>query len=283
MNLLTQRVLAAIGLVLSSGQSAIAFAAAPVNQIPSCYAANKIEFAPPPPVKHYFILIDQTAPLDTNLQSALATITKDIVKPGTAFSIYAFSAYSQGRYLDLKATGVLEPPIPKKSRSSIGVKVLKRFDECMAGQYRYGLGLALKAELASVLQSSAQLQKSDVIAALASVAPQIRASKSPNKVVLVVSDMLENSSISSFYDKAGVRHIDPAKELGNVVANRMIADFDGASAYVMGAGMVYETDKPVYRNPQTMRALNDFWSGYFQKSNARLAEFGQPTLLNPVR
>lgn len=270
--------------ILMGGHASTSHAAAPVNQIPSCYAANSgVQIPVSKPERHLFILIDQTTPLDVNLQQSLATITRSLVKPGTAFSIYSFSAYSQGRYLDLKATGILETSIPKEERGSIGVKVLKNFDDCMAGQHRYGLNLALKAEQAAIQQSTNDLQKSDVISTLSEVSHQVKAANVARKIVLVVSDMLENSSISSFYSKNAARRIDPDKELANVSQNSMFGDFGGASIYVMGAGMAQETDKPIYRDPKTIQALKTFWVGYFSKSNGSLIEFGAPGLIGDVR
>lgn len=267
---------------LMASQVSAVFAAAPVNQIPSCYAVNPVQLPTPKPAKHLFILIDQTTPLDANLQSSLATITRSLVKPGTAFSIYSFSAYSQGRYLDLKAMGMLETSIPKNARGSIGVKVLKNFDKCMAGQYKYGLNLALKAEGAAVQHSATDLLKSDVISTLSEVSRQVKASNAPSKTILIVSDMLENSSVSSFYSKNATRRIDPEKELAIVAQNNMFGDFGEAAIYVMGAGLVQETDKPVYRDPKTMQALKHFWESYFKKSNGKLIEFGAPGLIGDV-
>jgi hypothetical protein len=268
---------------LMAGQVGAIYAAAPVNQIPSCYVVNPVRLPTPKPAKHLFILIDQTTPLDTNLQLSLATITRSLVKPGTAFSIYSFSAYSQGRYLNLKAMGILETPIPKNARGSIGVKVLKNFDKCMAGQYQYGLNLALKADQAAVQQSAIDLRKSDVISTLSEVSRQVKASNAPSKTILIVSDMLENSSVSTFYSKNTMRRIDPEKELAIVDQNNMFGDFDEAAIYVLGAGLVQETSKPVYRDPKTMQALKTFWDGYFKKSNGNLIEFGAPGLIGEVR
>ena len=66
----------------------------------------------------------------------------------------------------------------------------------------------------------------------------------------------------------------------------MLGDFAGARVYVIGAGVMPEGDTKkggVYRDPKTMDALAKFWALYFKASNADLAGFGQPALLNPVR
>lgn len=114
----------------------------------------------------------------------------------------------------------------------------------------------------------------------------MRQSKAQHKIVLLVSDMLENSSVTSFYANQAVRQINADKELKLVADNQLYGDFGGARVYVIGAGLLAEDakhPKGIYRSTQTMQALSKFWTGYFQKSNAELVEFGQPALLNPIR
>ncbi len=49
------------------------------------------------------------------------------------------------------------------------------------------------------------------------------------KVVFVVTDGLENSSVTSFYVRHGVRRIDPTKEMEKAESNHMIGNFGDAS------------------------------------------------------
>jgi hypothetical protein len=267
-----------------------ALAAAPQNQVPSCYAANKIAASAVPVDRDIFILLDQTVLLDAELQKALADASRAVLTPGTAFTILRFSAFSQNRYLDVVTAGVLEKPIPGKDRNDIGVKALKTFDACLKGQQDYGVKLALAAIGNTIMQSSADLAKSDVIASLSETSRIVKAAQAPRRIVFIVSDMLENSSVSSFYANNGVRKIDPVKELKGVETNRLFGDFGGASIFVMGAGIVPEAvgtkankqSTIQYRDPKTLAALKQFWSDYFSHSNAKLEEFGMPAMLAPI-
>lgn len=265
--------------------------AAPQNQIPSCYAANRITTVTSSVDREIFILLDQTVLLDAELQKALADSARSVLIPGTAFTVLRFSAFSQGRYLDVVAAGVLEKPIPDKERDAISVKALKTFDACMKGQQEYGIKLALTTIGNTIQQSSSDLAKSDVIGSLTETSRIVKASQAPRRIVFVVSDMLENSSISSFYSNNSVRKIDPDKELKAVEANHLFGDFGSASVFVMGAGIIPEElpgkgtkkTKIQYRDPKTLLALKQFWSEYFARSNAKLEEFGMPALLAPIR
>lgn len=219
------------------------------------------------------------------------TLEQAILMPGTAFTILRFSAFSQGRYLDVAAAGTLEKALPADERDAIGVKVLKSFDACLEGQLEYGIRFALSSVGTVISQSSAELAKSDVIASLSQTSRIVKTGKAPRRIVLVVSDMLENSSIANSYANNSVRKIAPGDELKAVGRHHLLGDFGGASVFVMGAGLIPEDAvggagkniKIRYRDPKTLAALKQFWSEYFERSNAKLEEFGMPALIVPIR
>lgn len=266
-------------------------AAAPLqaaDDIPSCYAANQLATPSQPLDRALFIVIDQTTLLDANLVRDLGQQLQALVVPNTAFQILSFSAYSQGRYLQPLARGVLEAPlVDKAARDATAVKQLKSLDNCLKSQLTYGTNLVAKTVGQAVQGASGDLAKSDVIGSLASVSKAVSEARAKTTTVLVVSDMLENSSISSFYTQDRMRQIDPAAELQKVRKANVLADFAGASIYVMGAGIVPEQagKKPAlnYRSTQSLESLRSFWDAFFAQSNARLVEFGTPALLRPIR
>lgn len=259
------------------------------NDIPSCYAANKLKIKPPQTEAEVFVLIDQTTPLDPSLQDAVRENAGRLIKAGSAFVIASFSSFGQGRYLEVLSAGALEGQIDPKSRDDISVKVLRNFDTCMAGQADFGRKSAAGALNKALTGTSPELAKSDVMGSLKELSSRVKQSAAKEKIVFLVSDMLENSGISSFYASKNVRAIDPAAELKKAQGSQVVGDFGGARVFVLGAGLVQENaggknkDSGVYRNPKTMSLLRQFWEGYFEASNAKLVEFGAPALLSPVK
>lgn len=256
------------------------------NQIPSCYAANGLDAKAAAPVRDITILIDQTTLLDEPLKRSIMQAVGELFVPGISFSVIRFSAYAQGRYTSVSARGVLEPPLGPKARNAIGVNVLKRFDACMGGQLAYGRKMAAKAINEALSGASSDLAKSDIFSALREASAIPRQSPAKDRLLILVSDMLENSAVTSFYANGAVRTINPEQELHKAEKGGLLADFGGARVYVIGAGLVAADTsgkKAVYRDPKTMRLLADFWAGYFGKSGASLAGFGQPELLTPIR
>lgn len=258
------------------------------NDIPSCYAANNL--TPPRSSEHeLFILVDQTTQLDARLQNSVRENVGRLVVPGSGFLVASFSAFSQGRYLEVLLAGTLEAPIPTKARDDIGVKLLRNFDKCMQDQLSYGRKVAATALDRAMSGTSPDLARSDIMASLKELSGRVRESTAREKIVFVVSDMLEYSSISSFYANRNVRLLDPAKEIKTAEAAQQIGDFAGARIFVLGAGFIKENaadnskDTGIYRDPKTLGALKQFWEQYFTRSNAQLIEFGTPALLSPVR
>lgn len=278
---LTALAAATLGLATLSGA-----AAAPVNQIPSCYAAGKLDVKPAPAQRAFFIVLDETVVLDDALKRSLWELVKPVIGPGTDVSVYRFSAYSQGKYLDVVASGLLETPLPAKARDDISVPKLKTFDACMTGQAQFGLNLARNAIGKVLADSTFDLAKSDIDGSLFALAKVVKDSKAPVRTVLLVSDMLENSTVSSFYQNKGVRNVDPAAELKKVDSAKLFGDFGGANVYVMGAGLIQAVPgarNAQYRDTKTMSSLQQFWTGYFERSNAKLEAFGTPALLTVIK
>lgn len=259
------------------------------NDVPSCYAANKIQVENPQTELELIVLVDQTTPLDADLQNSVRENVGRLIKGTSAFVIGSFSSFGQGRYLEVLSSGTLEGPIAQKVRDDISVKTIKNFDQCIAGQIDYGRKVAAGALNKALNGSSPDLSKSDIMGALKELSARVRQSTAKDKVVFLVSDMLENSAISTFYANKNVRAIEPAVELRKAKAAQVIGDFGGARVFVLGAGLVQENhggknkDSGVYRNPKSMSLLREFWESYFESSNAKLVEFGAPALVNPVK
>lgn len=254
------------------------------NGIPSCYKANHMPI-PKSVMSELFVMVDQTTLLDENLKKQIMVNVDPHIIHGNSFVIGEFSSYAQGRYLNIVSSGRLEQPISEDKRYEISVRLLKNFDSCLASQLQFGRKKSAEGLKMVVSGSSSDIAKSDVISSLKEISDRVKKSTADRKIVLIVSDMLENSSISSFYSSKTVREIDPEKEMANVEKHNLFGDFGDAEVYVIGAGLLPEDSKKKngsYRPHQVMKPLEGFWQEWFKKSNAKLIEFGQPALLNPI-
>lgn len=251
------------------------------NDVPSCYAANQIT-----PIDHIgytrliYVLIDQTVGWNPDLEQSIFDNLNLNLLPGTKFVVAEFSAFSQGRYLDVLHTGIIEEPMPESQFDNTPIVKSRIFDACLIYQRPFAAALADQSVRAALQASSSSLNHSDIMSALKSVSTAMAADPAPQKLLFLVSDGLENSSVTSFYRHGSLRDIDPDAEIERAKKAGQFGNFGAARVYVIGGALPGTVT--TYRTPQMLENLEEFWQIYFQKSNADLVEFGEPALLEPV-
>jgi hypothetical protein len=259
-----------------------------VNDVPSCWAAARLAPSGAPYDRLVYVLLDQTVQLDPTLDQSVVDNTMRLLQPGTKFVIAEFSAFSQGHYLNVLHTGILEKPLPASRVSNTPIQAAKHLAQCLGMQRNFAERMVMTT-LAGVLKSStSSLDQSDIMQALKTVSTAVRDDTAKQKLVFVVTDGLENSSVTSFYAHNAARNIDPKAELAKAAAADEFGNFGGATIYVLGGAMMppaqhgTQAQMNGYRDPQTLLHLKQFWQGYFLHSDATLAEFGEPALVTPA-
>ena len=250
------------------------------NDVPSCYQALKMDNPNTTSEKELFILIDQTTPIDKNMMIYTYKNMMKYIKNGYAVTVASFSSNANGKYTDVAYSGKLEALLPDNAKYDISKKSLRKYEGCMNGQYKFAKKKATKALVKTLKGTNKKLPHSDIIKSLDDIADHIiKPSSSKEKVVLLVSDMIEHSSITSFYSKGSLKKVNTKSELAKIQKGNYMTDFSGAKVYVIGTGMV---GKNSYRDSKTLKALTNFWTAYFQSSNARLKAIGTPMLLEDI-
>lgn len=259
-----------------------------VDDVPSCYAATHIA----PPKKPYthliYILMDQTVKLPPALEQSAVNNALRMLQPGTKFVITEFSAFSQGHFLRVLHTGIIEKPLAKSRVGSTAMVAARHLNACLGMQKQFATKM-VASTMASVMKSStSSLDQSDIMLAMKTVAASIAQDPASQKVLFAITDGLENSSVTSFYSNGGVRIINPMAEISKAVKNNLLGNFGGASVYVLGGAVMPPATSGTlaqrngYRDPQALINLKDFWRQYFAKSDGKLMEFGEPALVEPV-
>ena len=199
------------------------------------------------------------------------------IKPGDSVQVIQFSSFNKDGFTNVEFKGRTDFPLSEDSRDHIRKSQLLNFDKCLKDQHQFFLariGVALKESFSP--QENTDF--SEVITALVDISKQIVSiADADEKVVLLVSDMLENSASTTFYHRCSVRNINAKKELDNVIARDELGNFDNARVYIMGAGLLPGGQN--YLSSKKMKLVEQFWSGYFSQSSADLKGFGKPLLL----
>jgi hypothetical protein len=249
------------------------------NDVPSCYGyADMSAYQPAPTGRELVVIIDQTTPLTTDLRRTALNAALRFVQPGDEVMIYQFSAYMADSYMRLPFEGRMEAPIEGARRDDIGMDSLRKLDRCLSQQQVFFAKLFTSKFDASVGTASTHIAKSEIMFSLRQIADDLSKRPASHRVVLLISDLLENSDFGSFYTRNTLRTIDPPAELKKAEANHLFTDFGGASVYVHAAGLVPADSKTNYRSGVAVKALQQFWTGYFKRSNANLEAFGAPSL-----
>lgn len=259
-----------------------------VNDVPSCYASVHIQPDATPYDRLIYVLLDQTVKLPTDLEQSVVNNALRLVQPGSKFVIAKFSAFSQKRYLEVVHTGILERPLAPSRVNSTSMRATRLLSRCLGMQAAFARQMAATAIARILKASSSSLDKSDVMLALKTVSKSVAADPAREKTVFVVTDGLENSSVTSFYANSAIRSINPSAQIAKAAAAHLFGDFAGAAVYVLGAAMMPPTaegtraQRDGYRDPSVLGNLKTFWRSYFAKSDACLVEFGEPALTRPV-
>lgn len=251
--------------------------------MPSCASFAKISEGNPQ--RLLTVVIDQTTLVDENLINKFNNIASEAIQPSTEVAIYTFSAFSQGEYFTRVFSAKVEDQLSEKDRYTLPKKALKIYDRCLS-QQKPAVVFQTESKIDNAMNGArADLAKSDIMYSLSQVAKDIKQNQASEKYLFLFSDMLENSAVTSFYYKNKVKQVDIDKEISIVEKAGMFADFGGAKIYVMGAGILSEKGKKkgVYRDPNTLQALNLFWKEWFKRSNARLIEFGMPEMRGAIQ
>lgn len=278
MKKVTLAVCAALALV-----SQISNAATLRNDVPSCTNDVPAEYYQLPNERELVILVDKTMAhsLDQGIKSELYQSVKRFIQPGDKIQLVEFSSFAQDSYTKVAFNGQLDTQLSDDHRSQIKKSVLKSLDKCLDKQHNFMLnkvGISLKA----AFQPQEKPTNTELIGTLSDISNQVLThSTAKRKVVLLISDMLENSDITSFYKNNQTRVINPQQELDRVSTSQMFANFNQADIYVIGTGVIPGNQQ--YISAQKMNKLESFWKDYFKQSNATLRGFGKPMLLGDIR
>ncbi|MGM0767900.1 MAG: hypothetical protein ACQEV6_07740 [Pseudomonadota bacterium] len=251
--------------------------ASPRDDFPSCYSVLGNE-APESqaPARELFVIVDQTLTLNVDLKRHAHEKIHEYLTPGDRFTLLTFSAYAQGRYASMPLTGKIDHRLSDDQRYVIGSTKLRAFDSCMAKQKTFVRKRIDASVKEAFEQASTGLPKTELMGSLANFGNGIISqSDARQKVILIVSDMMENSEAISFYGRGGIKNLDIQSSLEKVRKHGLLSNLEGANVNIVGAGI---SGNDGYLSQSTMRKMKDFWAAYFEQSGARLTGWGQPEL-----
>lgn len=246
----------------------------------SCYKA--VNQPSPEPREALFVLIDDSVGFDDNVNRRVTDMVVRWLQPGRHVEVLTFAAHISGHYAEVIMSGDVEPVPGDDFTDDLKRSERGKFEHCIRQQ----LPLARQALAATVQTALSKQDKgvsnSDLLVNISRAANRVAASKAPKKTVLVVSDMLENSTITSFYAGGKVRGIDASAELAKAEKAGVMAEFGGADVFIFGLGYLAANGpaaKDTYLDPKRSQPLTQFWKEYVNRSHGHIREIGVPLML----
>lgn len=229
-----------------------------------------------------FIVADESVGFDRNMIMRANEMMVEWLEPGRSIEIIRFSSGVKGRYTEVVTSGRLDPEPSENFVNDLKRSELGRFQKFHRQQLRMAKVQAQKALLSIIQTSNKAVPYSDIISNMKHVSHHIQQFKANRKVILVISDMFENSSVTSFYSKGHVKNINPAREMKKVAEAGMHADFGkNTTVYILGLGYFWSGEgsgEEKYLDPKRASKVADFWKQYFEVGHAQIGEIGMPLM-----
>lgn len=248
----------------------------------SCYSrTNTQQWQPSASGRQLTVVIDQTVVLPDALQHSVWDKISAFIKPGDEVKLYTFSALVPGQYMQLVADDTLDVPPSVSAKGNIPMDDLEDLESCLSQQNSRFTATWGRSLVKAMQESRSDIPKSEIMHSLKNIGEDLKASPANQRIIFLVSDMLENSDAASFYQRNQIRKLDVPKILANVKRQGLFANMDGASIYVLGAGLMTSSSSH-YIGGETLDSLQNFWQQWFSMSNAKLVAFGTPALNQPL-
>ena len=250
------------------------------NVIPSCYDLVDIEEASLPINRGLLVVVDNTIELDHALQRESFEKIVRFMGEGDRVVIVSFSAYVKDQYTRIMADARLDRMLSSDAAFTVPKPKLKELRLCLAGQKRSLQRVVVTALEVIYAESSNDLPNTELVETLAKTSREILpVLEARETFLLIVSDMMEHSDVTSFYKAGDIRTIDPEAEMRKVEESGVEPVYPGTIAYVIGAGY---TGTRKYRSAKVLRAVEDFWRLYMERAGGRLDTFGTPSMFGDI-
>jgi len=234
-----------------------------------------------------FVLVDQSVNYDEALKAKTMELVRNWTAEGRAVEIYSFSSALPGRYTTRITGGRFDDQPSDEYLDNLKRSDRERFISLHSRQpliARKVVRLSLQEAFAG---SRNEIQRTDIVRTMKEMSDYIRTYPG-TKSILLVSDMMENSSMASFYFKGRTRLIDPVREMQKFTARQMTGNFGGkVRVYILGLGFYGNDASPAkseqYLDVDRINAIAAFWRSWFRNSGAYVVETGKPMMFGSIR
>jgi len=251
-----------------------------INDCYEEYGVDNLNFVK----NNLYVVVDQTFILDEHLKEHVLKKIQPLLRSATSINIIKFSTFSEGYYTSVVLKETIVGKLTQKQRDDVAKRKLKKLDKCL--QYKKKeKQIRIPKVIRNVLnESNETIGHSEIFKTLMEVSNLYRFKKAKgNKIIVLISDMLENSSITSFYSNNSIKNIETKIEFLKIKKAGYLPNFRDASIYIIGAGLLSQKARTKKNsNNKKLYKLKQFWTKYFKEAKSTLYGFGMPELLGSI-
>lgn len=229
-----------------------------------------------------FVVADESVGFDRNMIMRANEMMVDWLLPGRYVEVIRFSSGIKGRYTEVVTAGRLDPVPDDDFTNQLKRSELSKFNVLHRKQLKIARRQAQKALLSIIKTSNKSVPYSDILSNMKYLSEHIKQVAAKRKVILVISDMFENSSVTTFYAKGHVKDINIEQELQKVSDAGMQANFGGnVTVYILGLGYFWSGEgsgQEKYLDPKRAQKIATFWKKYFLAGQTQIGEIGKPLM-----
>ncbi|MDX9744510.1 MAG: hypothetical protein RBT59_11865 [Arcobacteraceae bacterium] len=223
--------------------------------------------------REVFIIIDQTTPLTKKIRKNILVNIFGLIRPSNTVNLFTFSEYTKGKNVSLVDRYHFYSEIQPDTRYKTSMDELEEYDSCYKSYFN-SMQKKLANDMLENFKEDQSSKKSEILYSLKKVSNKaVKLSTANKKIVVIASDMLENSNYLTLYKNTDLENLDIKKELSIIEKENLFGDFNNADIIVAGAGVVEKEED--YRNGKQLDKLEELWNEYFKKSNANPIIFSQ--------
>lgn len=218
-----------------------------------------------------FVLVDESTYFDENSKEEIFKKISPFIKENIRINIDSFTEFSKTRKNKDLGSYFIYSDLKKEEEDEISRSKVRDLKDCLEKAKIFAYN-GIKNDLKKAYRKKEDnLKKSEILRNLKIYSKNnIRYSEAKRKVVIILSDMLENSEYLSFYKNGKVKEIKIEKELETVKKNRLLGKFNNSEIYIYGLGLVeINSSKEDSRNSKILDNLIDFWDEYFTQSGGK--------------
>ncbi|MDH5692241.1 MAG: hypothetical protein OEZ47_03975, partial [Gammaproteobacteria bacterium] len=226
----------------------------------------------------FYLIIDQTIPISEKMASRIKELVSDWGQTGDMVKIIRFSANYRDQYPEIVFSRTIEPAPTQDflynlrySDKPLLLDCIQKSNENFNASFHETLNKAIK-------DINPKTPKTDILYSLKQIAVQIVAKDvAKRKIVLIVSDGMENSEVASFYRRKSLAKFDSRKIFQKARRSGLVANWDNAQIYFYGLGL--SSDSKRYGSMSKIENLRLFWERIFIEGRANIGAIGAPELL----